>query len=70
MFRLQSHIPNKNMTKFQVAYQEKDLVLILNHLMILMYRFDRKTGKGLQKQQMVLPLSSNLFQQLFQVLLL
>ena len=65
MFRLQKPHPNMNMTKFQVSYQEKDLVLILNHLMILMNRFVRKTGKNLKKQQKVLPVSSNLFQPLF-----
>ena len=51
-----------NMTKFQVAYQENDLVLTLNQLMIMMHRFVRKTEKNLQKEQMVLPVSSNLFQ--------
>ena len=61
MFRLQNHIPNMNMTKSQDAYQEKDLVLTLDHLMILMYRFVRKNGKNLQTQQMVLLVSSNLF---------
>ena len=69
MIRLQNHIPNMNMTKFQDAYQEKDLVLTLNHLMNLMYRFVIKTGKNLRKQQIVLPVPSNLFQPLFQVLL-
>ena len=69
MFRLQNHISNMNMTKFQDAYQGKDLVLTLDQLMILLYRFVRKTGKNLQRQQMVLPVSSNLFQPLFQVLL-
>ena len=69
MFRLQNHIPNMNMTKFLIAHQEKHLVLTLNHLMILMNRFVRKTGENLQKQQMVQPVSSNLFQPLFQVLL-
>ena len=67
MYRLENHIPNINITKFQDAYQEKkNLVLTLDHLMILMYRLVTKTGKDLQKQQMV---SSNLFQPLFQVLL-
>ena len=70
MFRLQKAHPNMNMTKFQVSNQENDLVLALNHLMILMNRFVRKTGKNLKKQQKVLPVSSNLFQPLFQVLLL
>ena len=69
MFRLQNYFPNMNMTKSEDAYQEKDLVLTLNHLMILMYPFVRKAGKNLQKQEMVLPVSSNLFQSLFQVLL-
>ena len=69
MFDLQNHIPNMNITKFQVSHEEKDFVLTLGHLMILMYRFVRKTEKNLQKQQMVLPVSSNLFQPLFQVLL-
>ena len=69
MFHFQIHILNMNMTKYQDAYQEKDLVLTLDHLMILMYRFVRKIGKNLQKQQMVLPVSSSLFQPLFQVLL-
>ena len=69
MFRLQNHIPSMNITKLQHAYQEKNLVLTLDHLMILMYRFVRKTGKNLQMQQKVLPVSSNLFQPLFQVLL-
>ena len=63
MLRLQNHIPN--MTKSQYAYLEKDLVLTLDHLMILMFCFVRKTGKNLQKQQMVLPVTSNLFQPLF-----
>ena len=62
MCRLCSHTPNMNMTKFQVAYQENDLVLTLNQLMIMMHRFVRKTEKNLQKEQMVLPVSSNLFQ--------
>ena len=69
MSRLQNHIPNMNMTKYQDAYQEKDLVLTLDHLMSLMYRFVRKIWKNLQKQQMVLPVFSNLSQPLFQVLL-
>ena len=55
---------------YQDADQEKYLVLTLDHLMILMYRFVRKIGKNLQKQLMELPVSSNLFQPLFQVLLL
>ena len=49
MFRLQNPIPNMNMRKYQDAYQEKDLVLTLNHLMIWMYRFVRKIGKNSQK---------------------
>ena len=57
------------MTKFQVLHQEKDLVLALDDLMILMYLLVRNTGKDLQKQQIVLPVSPNLFQPLFQVLL-
>ena len=61
--------PEYEYDKIPSAYQEKDLVLTLDHLMILMYRFVRKIGKNLQKQQMVLPVSSNLFQPLFQVLL-
>ena len=69
MFRLQYQIPNMNMTKYQDAYQEKDLLLTFDHLMILMYRLVRKIGKNLQKKQIVLPVSSNLFQSLFQVLL-
>ena len=69
MSRLQNHIPNMNMTKYQDAYQEKDLVMTLDHLMSLMYRLVRKIWKNLQKQQMVLPVSSNLSQPLFQVLL-
>ena len=69
MFRLQNQIPNMNMTKYQDAYQEKDLLLTFDHLMILMYRLVRKIGKNLQKKQIVLPVSSNLFQSLFQVLL-
>ena len=69
MFRLQNYFPNMNMTKSEDAYQEKDLVLTLYHLMILMHPFVRKAGKNLQKQEMVLPVSSNLFQSLFQVLL-
>ena len=55
---------------YQDAFQEKDLVLTLDHLMIQMYCFVRKIGKNLQKQLMALPVSSNLFQPLFQVLLL
>ena len=39
MFRLQNHLLNMNMTKFQVTYQEKDCVLTLGHLTILVYRF-------------------------------
>ena len=31
-----------NMTKYQDAYQEKDLIFTFNHLVILMYRFVRK----------------------------
>ena len=54
-----------NTTKFQVAQED----LVLMYLMILMYRFVRKTGKNSQKQQMVLPVPSNLYQPLFQVLL-
>ena len=54
MFRLQNHIPNMNMTKLKEAYQEKDPVLTLDHLMVLMYRFFGKIGKNLPKQQMVL----------------
>ena len=69
MFRLQNQIPNMNMTKYQDAYQEKELLLTFDHLMILMYRLVRKIGKNLQKKQIVLPVSSNLFQSLFQVLL-
>ena len=69
MFRLQKQIPNMNMTKYQDAYQEKDLLLTFDHLKILMYRLVRKIGKNLQKKQIVLPVSSNLFQPLFQVLL-
>ena len=69
MFRLQNQIPNMNMTKYQDAYQEKDLLLTFDHLMILMYRLVRKIGKNLQKKQIVLPVPSNLFQPLFQVLL-
>ena len=65
MFRLQNHPRNMNMIKFRVSYQEKGLVWTLDHLMILMYRFVRKTGNYLQKQQMVLVVSSNLFQALF-----
>ena len=48
---------------------KKNLVLTLCHLMILVYCFVRKTGKNFQKQQMVLPVSSNLFQPHFQELL-
>ena len=69
MFHLQNQIPNMNMTKYQDAYQEKELLLTFDHLMILMYRLVRKIGKNLQKKQIVLPVSSNLFQPLFQVLL-
>ena len=65
IYRLQNHTPNVNMTKFQVAHQETDLALTLNHLMIVIYRFVRKTEKTVRKQQMVLPVSSNLFQPLF-----
>ena len=65
MLRLQNHIPNMNMTKSQYAYLEKDLVLTFDHLMILMFCFARKIGKNLQKQQMVLLVTSNLFQPLF-----
>ena len=65
MLRLQNHILNMNMTKSQYAYLEKDLVLTFDHLMILMFCFARKIGKNLQKQQMVLPVTSNLFQPLF-----
>ena len=50
MFRLQNHILSMNITKLQHTYQEKNLVLTLDHLMILMYRFVRKTGKNLQMQ--------------------
>ena len=54
MFRLQNHIPNMNITKFQDAYQEKlTITEDEEKLMILMYRFIRKTGNNLQKQQMV-----------------
>ena len=52
---LANHIPNMNMIKLKEAYQEKDPVLTLDHLMVLMYRFFRKIGKNLPKQQMVLP---------------
>ena len=65
IYRLQNHTPNVNMTKVQVAHQETDLALTLSHLMIVMYRFVRKTEKTMGKQQMVLPVSSNLFQPLF-----
>ena len=61
--------PEYEYEKIQRCLLRKDLVLTLNHLMILMYRFVRKTGKNFQKQQMVLPVSSNLFQPLSQVLL-
>ena len=69
MSRLKNHNPNINRKKIQDAYQEKDLVLIFDYLMILMYPFVRKTEKNLQKQQKVLPVSCNFFQPLFQVLL-
>ena len=52
MFRLQNHLLNMNMTKFQVTYQEKDFVLTLGHLTILVYRFFfffRKTWEELAK---------------------
>ena len=58
-----------NLTEYQDAYQEKDLAFTLDHLIILMYRFVKKIEKNLQKQQMVLPVSSNLFQPLVQLLL-
>ena len=69
MFRLQNHIRNLNTTKLQVAYQEKNLILTFNHLINVMYHLVRKTGRNLQKQQKLLPVSSNLFQPPFQVLL-
>ena len=49
--------------------KEKDFVLILDHLMILMYRFVKINEKNLQKQRKVMPVSSNLFEPLFRVLL-
>ena len=49
MLHSQNYIPNKNMTKFQVLHQQKDLVLTLDDLMILMYLLVRNTGKDLQK---------------------
>ena len=50
MFHLQNHLLNMNMTKFQVTYQEKDFVLTLGHLTILVYRFFfRKTWEELAK---------------------
>ena len=58
-----------NLTEYQDAYQKKDLALTLDHLIILMHRFVKKIEKNLQKQQMVLPVSSNLFQPLVQLLL-
>ena len=66
---LLNQIWNINMTKYQNAYQEKDLVLTLDHLMIRMCHFVRKIGKNLEKQGIVLPVSSYLIQLLFQVLL-
>lgn len=69
IFCLQNHIPNMNMKKIEIAYQEKYLILNLDEIMILMYSFVRKTGNNFEKQQKVLPLSSNLFQLLLQVLL-
>ena len=60
--------PKYEYANLQVAYQEKN-ILTFNHLMILMYCFARRTEKNLQKQQKVLPVSSNLFQPLSQVLL-
>ena len=47
MFCLQNHIPNMNTTKSLHAYLKKDLALTLDHLMIMMYRFVKKTGKNL-----------------------
>ena len=48
MFCLQNHIPNINMTKCQDAYEEKDLVLTLDHLMILI-SFRQKDWEELAK---------------------
>ena len=47
MFCLQNHIPNMNTTKSLHAYLKKDLALTLDHLMIMMYRFVKKTGNNL-----------------------
>ena len=61
--------PEYKYDKIPRCLSRKRSLLTLDHLMILMYRFVRKIGKNLQKQQMVLPVSSNLFQPFFQVLL-
>ena len=47
---LQNHMPNMNATKFQNPYQEKDLAFIIDYLIILISRLDRKTGKNWLKQ--------------------
>ena len=62
------HPPTKiGIISFAKPHSKKNLALTLNHLMILMYRFVIKTRKNLQKGQIVLPVSSKLFQPLFQV---